>query len=68
MQNNIQIAFLAFASGVLAGVPTILVLIYNGLLLGAITGRTAHYDIVLDLWTFVIGYVLIALPVLFFAV
>ena len=64
MQNNIQIAFLAFAGGVLAAVPTVLVLINNGLLLGAITGLTAHYGIGFDLWTFIIGHGVIELTVI----
>ena len=36
--NNLQVTFLAFAGGVLAGLGTAAVLIYNGVLLGAIAG------------------------------
>jgi uncharacterized membrane protein SpoIIM required for sporulation len=36
--NNIRVAILAFAGGVLAGVGAVLVLIYNGALLGATFG------------------------------
>jgi uncharacterized membrane protein SpoIIM required for sporulation len=36
--NNIRVTFLAFAGGILFGAGTVFVLIYNGLLLGAITG------------------------------
>jgi uncharacterized membrane protein SpoIIM required for sporulation len=38
IQNNISIAFASFALGVLLGVGTIYILIYNGIVLGAITG------------------------------
>lgn len=38
IQNNISIAFASFALGVLLGIGTIYVLIYNGVFLGAITG------------------------------
>ncbi|HEX3047172.1 MAG TPA: stage II sporulation protein M [Bacillota bacterium] len=38
IQNNISIAFGCFALGVLLGMGTIYVLIYNGITLGAITG------------------------------
>jgi len=33
--NNTRVGLLAFASGVLAGIPTVLLQLYNGLLLGA---------------------------------
>lgn len=64
MQNNIQVAFLAFAGGVLAGVPTVLILLFNGLMLGAISGLTAHHGVGMELWTFVIGHGVIELTVI----
>ncbi len=67
MRNNIQVAFLAFAGGVLAGLFTVWVLVFNGLLLGGITGLTAHYGIGFKLWTFVIGHGVIELSVIFMA-
>lgn len=36
--NNVRVSFLAFASGVTAGIGTGLVLIYNGTLIGVLTG------------------------------
>lgn len=36
--NNIQVSFLTFAGGLLAGVGTLAVLAFNGLLLGALAG------------------------------
>jgi uncharacterized membrane protein SpoIIM required for sporulation len=67
MQNNIQVAFLAFGSGVLAGVLTLWIMLLNGLLLGGITGLTAHYGLGFELWTFVIGHGVIELSVIFIA-
>lgn len=67
MRNNMQIAFLAFGGGVLAGVPTVWVMIFNGLLLGGITGLTTHYGVGLELWTFVIGHGVIELSVILIA-
>lgn len=64
MQNNIQVAFLAFAGGVLAGVPTVLVMLTNGLLLGGVTGLAIHYGVGFELWTFVIGHGVIELSVI----
>jgi uncharacterized membrane protein SpoIIM required for sporulation len=38
--NNIQVAFTALAAGIAAGVGTVLVLLYNGLILGVVFGLT----------------------------
>ena len=40
LTNNIQVTFLAFAAGITAGIGTALLLAYNGLILGALTGTT----------------------------
>ena len=65
--NNIQVSFLAFGGGMLAGLLTVYVLIFNGLLLGGLTGLTAHYDIGFELWTFIIGHGVIELSTIFIA-
>ena len=39
--NNVQVSLLAFAGGILAGLGTVLVAAYNGLLLGALCGIAA---------------------------
>lgn len=67
MTNNIRVAFLAFAGGMLAGLLTFLVMIQNGLMLGGVTGLTAHYGVGFELWTFVIGHGVIELSVIFMA-
>jgi uncharacterized membrane protein SpoIIM required for sporulation len=41
LTNNIQVSFLAFAGGILGGVGTTLVLLYNGALIGGVAGLTA---------------------------
>nr|MDQ3934382.1 stage II sporulation protein M [Actinomycetota bacterium] len=38
--NNIQVSFLALAAGIALGLGTVLVLIYNGLILGVVFGLT----------------------------
>ncbi|HZQ76841.1 MAG TPA: stage II sporulation protein M, partial [Acidimicrobiia bacterium] len=40
LTNNIQVSFVAFAGGTLAGVGTTLVLLYNGALIGGVAGLT----------------------------
>jgi len=67
MQNNIKVAFLAFGSGVLAGLFTIWIMVLNGLIIGGITGLTAHYGVGFELWTFVIGHGVIELSMIFVA-
>jgi len=67
MKNNIQVSILAFGSGILAGVVTAWLMIFNGLLLGGLTGLTAHHDVGFELWTFVIGHGVVELSVIFIA-
>jgi uncharacterized membrane protein SpoIIM required for sporulation len=64
MQNNIRVSFLAFASGMTAGLMTVWVLILNGLIIGGLTGLTSHYGIGLDLWNFAIGHGVLELSVI----
>ncbi|MBA2609577.1 MAG: stage II sporulation protein M [Actinobacteria bacterium] len=42
MTNNIKVTFMAFAGGITFGVATVGVLIFNGLLLGAVGGLSLH--------------------------
>ncbi len=67
MTNNIQVVFLAYAGGALAGLVTVWAMIYNGLILGGLTGLTLHYGIGGELWAFVIGHGVIELSVIFMA-
>ncbi len=67
MRNNIQVAFLAFGGGVLAGLPSLYVLAENGLILGGLLGLTFHYGIGPDLLTFVVGHGFLELTVIMIA-
>jgi uncharacterized membrane protein SpoIIM required for sporulation len=67
MTNNIQVAFLAFAGGALAGTLTVYVMILNGLLLGTIAGLCQHYGLSVPLWSFVLPHGVIELSVIFLA-
>ncbi|MCC6606924.1 MAG: stage II sporulation protein M [Anaerolineae bacterium] len=67
MTNNIQVSFMAFGGGISAGLFSLYILVFNGLLLGGITGLTAHYDVGFELWTFVIGHGVIELSAIFIA-
>src|SRR5690606_40416960 len=45
MTNNIKVAILAFAGGITCGLLTVYVMIYNGLLVGALAGVFWHAQI-----------------------
>lgn len=63
MTNNIAVSILAFAFGVLLALPTIYVLMTNGISLGAILGLTNAYGIAPGLLDFVVGHGVIELSV-----
>jgi uncharacterized membrane protein SpoIIM required for sporulation len=67
MTNNIQVAFLAFAGGVLAGLLTIYVMVFNGLGIGTIAGLCQLHGLSLPLWSFVLPHGVIELSVIFMA-
>ncbi|HEX8242469.1 MAG TPA: stage II sporulation protein M, partial [Longimicrobium sp.] len=61
MSNNVQVTFLAFAGGALLGLGTVLVLIYNGVSLGAVAAVFANFGANLHLWSFVLPHGIIEL-------
>lgn len=65
MTNNIRVTLLCFAGGVLFGIPTVLVLLQNGLQIGAIAGLTQVYGIHAALWSFVAAHGSLELSVIF---
>lgn len=65
--NNVQVTFAAFAGGVLAGVGTLLVLVFNGVLLGAVAALFANHDANLHLWSFVLPHGVIELSAIWIA-
>jgi uncharacterized membrane protein SpoIIM required for sporulation len=65
MTNNIQVAIIAFAGGILLGLLTVFVLVTNGVQLGAIFGILSHYDgMAPRLLAFVSGHGVIELSVI----
>lgn len=59
--NNVQVAFLAFAGGALAGLGTGFILVLNGIMLGSVAGAFANEGQSLHLWTFVLPHGIIEL-------
>ncbi len=54
--NNISIGFQAFASGLLYGVGTIFVLLFNGVFIGAAAGHVTQLGYGENFWSFVAGH------------
>lgn len=54
--NNIGIAFREFAGGILLGLFTILILIYNGVAIGAVAGHLTQLGYLETFYPFVIGH------------
>jgi uncharacterized membrane protein SpoIIM required for sporulation/uncharacterized RDD family membrane protein YckC len=67
MSNNIRIGFWAFVGGLLLGLPTVLVLVTNGLSLGTGFGVFANYHASGYLATFVAGHGVLELTAIFVA-
>src|SRR5258708_38295693 len=65
MTNNIRVTLLCFAGGVLLGIPTVFVLLQNGLEVGSIAGLTQVYGIHGALWAFVAAHGFLELSVIF---
>jgi uncharacterized membrane protein SpoIIM required for sporulation len=64
MTNNIKVAILAFAFGVLAGLPTVYVLIDNGVSIGGILGLTRAYGVDGGLLEFMVGHGVLELSII----
>ena len=67
MTNNIQVTFMAFAGGALAGLLTVYVMALNGLHIGGVLGLAAHYGLAGPLLEFIVGHGFIELSVIFLA-
>jgi uncharacterized membrane protein SpoIIM required for sporulation len=67
LTNNIQVMFLTFAGGATAGLLTILVLLLNGLQIGAVFGLLQAHGLTAGLAEFVAAHGPIELSVIFLA-
>lgn len=61
ISNNVQVTFLAFAGGVLAGAGTVFILLMNGVSIGAVFGVFANQGQSMHVWTFVLPHGVIEL-------
>jgi uncharacterized membrane protein SpoIIM required for sporulation len=67
MTNNIRVGFLAFAFGIAGGLPSLLLLFYNGLPIGslAVLQQKAGYSV--ELWSFILPHGILELFAIFVA-
>lgn len=67
MTNNLSVSFTTFALGITAGVGTIWMLMFNGLLLGVVGAACWQSGMSQQLWSFVAPHGVIELPAIFIA-
>lgn len=69
MTNNISVAFFAFSGGILAGLGTLFILLYNGLFMGVVAAAVAAHgrDVAVGFWGFVAPHGVTELTAIFTA-
>jgi uncharacterized membrane protein SpoIIM required for sporulation len=67
MSNNILVSFTAFAGGILAGIGTVYMMIFNGLMIGTIAVACHRSGLSVSLWSFVAPHGTLELPAIFMA-
>ncbi|CAG9623576.1 stage II sporulation protein M [Sutcliffiella rhizosphaerae] len=65
--NNIQVAILAFAGGITFGILTVYILIYNGIIVGAIAALFWHHNKTYEFWAYIVPHGMIELTAIFIA-
>ncbi|MBV9148127.1 MAG: stage II sporulation protein M [Acidobacteria bacterium] len=67
MTNNLSVTFSTFAFGITAGMGTLYLLFFNGLLLGVVGTACWLNQMSLQLWSFVAAHGVLELPAIFIA-
>jgi uncharacterized membrane protein SpoIIM required for sporulation len=67
MTNNLAVCFMTFAMGVTAGLGTLYMIAFNGLLMGVVGAACGTHGLSLSLWSFVAGHGSLEIPAIFFA-
>ena len=67
MTNNMSVSFTTFAAGITAGLGTIYMMAFNGLLIGVIGMACSMSGMSLQLWSFVAPHGVLELPAIFIA-
>ncbi len=67
MINNLKVSFNVVAGGITAGILTVYILIYNGLLIGSVGTLVGQHNLAYPFWAFVWPHGALELPAIFFA-
>ncbi|WP_134684459.1 stage II sporulation protein M [Brevibacillus migulae] len=67
MVNNMQVAMLAFVSGITFGLFTLYLLLYNGLIIGALAALFLHAGKTYEFWAYILPHGIIELTAIFIA-
>jgi uncharacterized membrane protein SpoIIM required for sporulation len=67
LTNNLSVAFSAFALGMLAGIGTIYIMVFNGIMIGVIGAACHRAGMSVPLWSFVAPHGALELPAIFIA-
>jgi len=67
MTNNLTVAFTTFAFGITAGLGTLYMMVFNGLMMGVVGAATWRGGMALQLWSFVAPHGVLELPAIFIA-
>lgn len=65
--NNLRVSFGAVAGGITAGLYTAFLLVFNGLLIGAVATLVGQNNLAYPFWAFVFPHGALELPAIFFA-
>lgn len=55
-QNNFSVGLMALATGILCAVPTVVLLVYNGMILGAFTAIHHQHGIYAEYWAWILPH------------
>ena len=67
MINNLSVSFGAVAGGITAGAYTVYLMLFNGLLIGAVATLVGQNNLAYPFWAFVLPHGSLELPAIFFA-
>ena len=67
MTNNIKVAIFAFAGGITFGIVTVYLMVYNGIIIGALAALFWHHGKSYDFWAYIVPHGMIELTAIFIA-
>ena len=67
MTNNISVSFAAFAGGILGGIGTVYMMVFNGVLIGTVAVACHRAGLSVSLWSFIAPHGALELPAIFIA-